>query len=206
MDIDPYDVEYKAIDEYAYDEDVLKADGTQGYQGKWTVWGALNAPQKGTDFNQRIGRRIHMTHMSIRGSYSGFLNASDFASFLRIVVVYDSQTNGTLAVPTDIFAVDACNSPLNLNNRDRFTVLIDHITKTVTSREGMSEENLPAVNGITPFVIERTLDHLVTYNALNNGSHTDIETGCVWFCYSQAGFVNTDPTMDWYARVRYSDF
>jgi len=206
MDVDTGDVEWKAVDEYAYDEDVKKAGVGTGFQGPWTIWGALNAPQRGTDFNQRIGRRIHMKQLNLKGSYSGFLNASDFASFLRIVIVYDKETNGSTITPTDVFAVDACNSLVNLDNRDRFIIIADIVTKTVTSREGFDEENLPAVNGITPFDIERNLDLPVTFNGLNNGAHTDIVTGCLWFCYAQAGFISTDPTMDWYSRVRYTDY
>lgn len=53
--------------------------------------------------------------------------------YLRLVIVYDTQPNsGALPAGTDIWVANDPNSAANLNNRDRFKVVMD-IRKQVGS-------------------------------------------------------------------------
>jgi len=91
----------------------------------------LNLIRAGTSFFNRIGRKISMKSLHIKC----FLTAVRTAGFdyARIMVVYDSQTNG--AVPTIADILQDCDqagtnstsslSSANLNNRDRFRIIMD---------------------------------------------------------------------------------
>lgn len=95
-----------------------------------TTWQGvlINGIAQGADFNQRIGRKSQMKSILFNGNF--FPTASTANAYqgiyMRTVIVYDTQPNsGTFPTGTDIFASNDPNSPLNLNNRDRFQVLID---------------------------------------------------------------------------------
>jgi len=90
----------------------------------------INGVGQGTDYNQRIGR--HAIMKSILLNWNVYLDSSQAAGLTgegiwgRIMIVYDGQPNsGSLASVTDILQVDDVNSPMNLNNRDRFKVIYD---------------------------------------------------------------------------------
>lgn len=209
MDIDSGDIEHKAYDNYAFDSPPA-ADGTQGVQGPWTIWGTVNTPTRGTDFNQRIGRRIQMTHIDITGSWSPGTDLAIQGGYIRIMVVYDKQTNGAILANTSLFALDATFSPLNLDNRDRFEVICDYYSETVGAQQTFTPPSTTGLfvpnNFCVPICIHKELDHPTTYNANSFGDERDIETGGLWFCYSQAGFMEANPELDWYIRVRYTDY
>jgi len=96
---------------------------------------ALNTPNQGTDFYNRIGNRIMMRSLQIFGKIERTgSNATAVGEDLgRILVVYDRQSNGALPVLSDvILSVDSsggglstAESFINQYNRDRFTVLSD---------------------------------------------------------------------------------
>lgn len=87
----------------------------------------INGIATGTDFNARIGRKIIMKSLYMRGWYRNVdLTCSDSA--IRIVVVYDAQTNGAAPAYTDVFTTSDPLAHINLNNRDRFKVLYDKST------------------------------------------------------------------------------
>lgn len=97
----------------------------------------LNEIQAGSSFYNRIGRRIEIQSAQLNLSLKPVgTNVSDYyePDFLRIMLVYDSQTNGAIPALADILqSVDQTGaaltsraySLLNLNNRDRFTVIRD---------------------------------------------------------------------------------
>lgn len=94
----------------------------------------LNLVAAGSSYFNRIGRKIAMESISFEGQIS-FINnvGTALPDVGRIAIVYDRQPNGALPIFTDIFAdQQAFGSPtsstvagLNLNNRDRFTLLLD---------------------------------------------------------------------------------
>ena len=81
-------------------------------------------------------------------------------SGLRMVVVYDKQTNGALPATTDVFAADQMSSPMNLANNRRFEVVMD--------------EEIPCVGtgGPQAWNIKRyvKLNHVVEFNQVNGGT------------------------------------
>jgi len=84
----------------------------------------INGVATGTDFTNRIGRKVCWKSILIQGvtvpedgGVAGTLG--------RIMLVYDSQPNGALPAVTDVLLTATSLAPLNLNNRDRFRVLWD---------------------------------------------------------------------------------
>lgn len=93
----------------------------------------INLVAAGSSYNNRIGRKIAMKSVYLNGSLSP-QGAASGETYCRIMIVYDAQPNGALPVYADIvlgqaavLATTASTSRdnLNLNNRDRFRVLLD---------------------------------------------------------------------------------
>lgn len=84
----------------------------------------LNGIGVGDDYNERDGRQIWTTSIKVKGTVGANSAAANY-SYNRIMVIYDSQSNGSLPAMTDIFSSSTSLSFLNLNNRERFTILAD---------------------------------------------------------------------------------
>lgn len=84
----------------------------------------LNGVATGTDFTNRIGRKVCWKSILIQGVLS-YETSAQAASLSRVMLVYDSQPNGALPAITDVLLAATSTAPLNLNNRDRFRVIMD---------------------------------------------------------------------------------
>jgi len=87
---------------------------------------ALNLVATGTDFTNRIGRKILMRSIYIRYRVNNFDNTT-VNNCSRVILVYDMQTNGALPAITDVLDTIHAESQVNLNNRDRFRIIWDKI-------------------------------------------------------------------------------
>lgn len=96
------------------------------------VFTSLCIPQLGSDMNNRIGRKINLKTVQIRGflrigsaAIQPPAQSEVAAQFIRMILVWDSQPNG--AVPTAIQLLNTAvpESQLNLDGRDRFKVIRD---------------------------------------------------------------------------------
>lgn len=86
----------------------------------------LNGISQGTDYNNRIGRKVIIKSLLFNLDLQPNATASiPIGDFVRVLVVYDCQTNSAAPVVSDILQGGTYNSPMNLTNRDRFKVLID---------------------------------------------------------------------------------
>lgn len=94
----------------------------------------LDLVAAGSSFNQRTGRKIYLKSLY----FNLFVGAVAFGTahvpeYLRVVVVYDSQTNGTAPQWGDVMlsqdsttgTIASASANLNLSNRDRFKVILD---------------------------------------------------------------------------------
>lgn len=85
----------------------------------------LNALANGTSAITRIGDKVTMTAVQLRG-FIGPVDETTADSLCRIMLVYDKSSNGgALPAITDILKSSTSNSFNNLDNRRRFTVLRD---------------------------------------------------------------------------------
>ena len=179
----------------------------------------LNGLQLGTAAYQRIGNKIAMKSLYWSLAYSNMATDSspttDTALVnvpVRAMVVYDKQTNGALPVLGDLLSAFAglgnvtaraidVNSPNNLNNRDRFIVLMDK--RFILSSAGPSSRFIKKY---------KRLNTSVTYKSgATVGDVTDITSGGLYFItYRDAEMLGTTNPVSQVSltgdiRLRYQD-
>jgi hypothetical protein len=98
------------------------------------TFGQINNIRQGAGFYQRVGTRINMRTLKIRGQIENNTPATANANErLRFAIIYDRQANGALPAFSDVFNnVPATGVPASLTwdfqsivNKDRFLVLYD---------------------------------------------------------------------------------
>lgn len=179
----------------------------------------LNGLKLGTSAFQRIGNKIAMK--SLYWSLAFGLSAVDSDPTVdvavlnvpvRMMVVYDKQTNGALPVGSDLLtnvtgvdnttarAIDV-NSPNNLNNKDRFVVVADK--RFILSSNGSSARHIKKY---------KRLNTSVSYKSgATVGNVTDITSGGLYlYFFADADLATaTDPAPSvWITgdvRLRYQD-
>lgn len=177
----------------------------------------LCVPVTGADMNARIGRKIQIRSVYLKGYVaSEAANGATLASpinvgvqLARLIVFVDYQPNGAVPVVGDLLNSAAVAAHLNLNNRDRFKVLIDKqftidplIYNTTATQAVCSATNqIRAVKKYKKCNIE------TIFNAVNGGTIADITSGALFMFWigAQAAGANTDCQAQIGVRVRYTD-
>jgi len=149
----------------------------------------------GTGPNDHVGRSITLKSLHFR--WQGALAPTTTGSSpLRLLIVYDKQSNATAATAIQVLLADGIEYPMNLNNNRRFTILMN--------------EEIPCVGTAGPqaWSVERfrKLNHNVEFNQVNGGTFLDITSGNVWmFVYSLGVFGIANPFSVVQTRLRYVD-
>lgn len=178
-------------------EKVGALNGTAGAFGATTFTAAtlLNALQQGATAVTREGRKVDLKSLYVR--YSVALSAtSTGGSPVRILIVYDKQTNGATPAITDVLLANDFHSPNNLNNADRFITLVDEITDVVSVNNNFS------VSG----AIYRKLGLETVFKDTSVGDVTDIISGGIFAFLAQnsaVGVANIQCIS--LTRVRFTD-
>jgi len=155
----------------------------------------LNGTTQGTDATERVGRKIVLKSLLVRGSFS-LAATSTGGSPLRVLVIYDKQANATAFGVTDALLADEFVSPNNLSNRDRFVTICDQIVDPISAGGDYSRS----------FTIFKKLNLETMYNSGSSGAIGDITSGSMYILFAQDGKIATAaPTIDWRARVRFED-
>lgn len=172
----------------------------------------LNGCVQGSDYTNRIGRKIVMKSLYIRGytcpepSTAGA--GGSVAQQARMIIFMDNQPNGAAPAVTDLLNTATSTSQLNLNNRDRFKILRDQTF--VLSPQQYSAANVLAATG-SPAVADvncyAKLRHETIFNAGNAGTIGDINSGALYMFWigSNSSGVGTDAVAVVSARVRFLD-
>lgn len=169
----------------AYDTLVNQAFNTTGGPPPIT---SLNNLVVGPEIYQRVGRKIYMKSLHFRGViYPTVTSIQDFA---RIIILYDSNPNGSFPAYTGILKDSTVGagtnyfSHLNLDNRERFKVLKDYqvMLPSVTVAAGaLTNESLmdPIKNTLNVewFIPLHGLE--AVYNNVNGGTIADCQTGSI---------------------------
>lgn len=163
-----------------------------------TTWSAatlLNGCVLGSDATQRIGRRINLKSLHIRG-FAACAAGSTGGSPVRVLVVFDKQANATAPAITDILLANDYSSPNNLNNRDRFLTLADYIIPNISVAGDFTRDVL----------IYKALNLETTFNSGSAGTIGDITTGSVYMFICQTGGLQTANGGFYFrTRIRYLD-
>lgn len=161
----------------------------------------INGSVPGTGATNRIGRKIFMRSVLIRAAVAAA--ATTTSGLVRLMLVYDSQTNGAAFQDTDLLTpADGTPNPYitskqNLDNRDRFKVLMDKVYY-LSAGTAVTDTN---VRYCMKF---KKIAYPVIYNAGSAGTVADINTGGLFFC-SMCTNGTAAPNFRLDARVRFSD-
>lgn len=176
-------MEYKAVDTAQVDATLAASVNT------FSAPVALNAMSQGTTSGTRVGRRITMKSFQYRLQFSAATGASANPNPIRVLVVYDKQSNGAAAAATDILTTNTFVSPINLNNSDRFIVISDLIHESGAAGPSTGD-------------CYRKLSLEAIYGG-NAGTIADINTGAVLLMVASTGSASV--TYNLYPRIRYTD-
>lgn len=180
--------------------------------GPPTVVSNLNVPINGAELYQRVGRKIYMKSLHLRGTVLNIATAVQ--DVLRIIVYYDSQPNA--AAPTFANLMQDSNaaagstvfSEINLVNRQRFKILKDHqmITPSCTNTAGvLTNLAYPQTDNELNFDFFIKLKGLESvFNGTNGGTIADITSGALGFVII-SGVTNNSWQLTYSTRLRYYD-
>jgi len=177
----------------------------------------LFAPTVGAALNQRIGRKVKMLKVKVRGFFNVPLqaaqNAADTATTLRLLLVLDMQTNASQMTGAQLLndastAAATVNSFQNPNNFGRFKVLKDMVK--VVQNPNMAGEiaaaNVVSQGLIVPFKCGYSFKQpiQVNFNATNGGTVADIIDNSLHIVCG-ANSISLAPTISYYTRVSYKE-
>jgi len=154
----------------------------------------INGMTRGDDNNQRIGREVLMR--SVMLSYTTYVNVVSGTDVrVRIMIVYDRQTNTLAPAITDILNGSTEVSVRNLSNVRRFSILYDvvHVINSYIEPFGQLYRKY-----------YRRLNHPVVYNSGNAGTVADIVTGSLYLVAFSSTAADS-PGLRYSVRIRYTD-
>lgn len=131
----------------------------------------LNGCPRGDNLSERIGRRITMKNITLRGVAQG-TTATGVSQLCRVIVVYDKQTNGVAPAVTDVLVSATGSAFMNLSYSKRFKIIIDK-QFTVQSSLATDEKDISLYE-------YRKLNDQVEFNNGDAGTVADITTGALW--------------------------
>nr|QXP07773.1 MAG: putative capsid protein [Arizlama virus] len=144
-----------------------------------TGYTVLNVVQQGAAVYNRVGTRVNFKSLQLRLMLSG-QTAATVNAILRVVMVYDRQTNGAAPAIATIFsdlsaaggATTTFHSGLAIANRSRFQVIRDEMVPMSFGGDSVKHYKTYA-KGMWP-----------TEYSANNGTIGDVATGAIYLIYS----------------------
>jgi hypothetical protein len=123
---------------------------------------------------------------------------------IRLLIVYDKQSNGVAPSTLDVVTIDEIDSLMNLNNSRRFKILADEVYEQGLSTAGPGALITKGFRDFTGKGRRRGLD--VEFRDTNAGDITDIITGSIYsFIWQNGGLITASPTNSFYTRIRFID-
>jgi len=162
----------------------------------------LNGINQGSDYTQRIGRKVILKSLLLRATCLPNTSSSTPAGdVIRFLVVYDCQTNSATPAIGDVLQNSSINDPMNLNNRDRFKIVADKFVtlNACTYVATALTVGAPQTKQVKLYK-KMNLEMIFSGTGATVGS---IGTGAL-FLILISGF-NGQSTALWTARVRYTD-
>lgn len=184
--------------------------------GTGPVANLLNGVQVGAAFTNRIGSRMEMKSIHMRGTITS--TVTDVQNILRALLIYDRQPNGAAPVYTDVFqsrdqsgtAATTAISEINLDQRDRYVVVRDFqwSSPAVSNAAGVltnGPEYAPGDNdwNLNEFI---PLTGLTTHFKSSSAPTTiaDINTGSLYMFFVTSG-TSARWTFSGGFRLRFND-
>lgn len=157
----------------------------------FTAGQLLSGIAAGTGNQTRIGRKVTFRSFQVRfhmGNQAG-TGVGATGSPMRMLVVYDKQPNGALALIGDVLTANDFAGLFNLNNADRFVIIHDHVYQIDSSTPTTGQ-----------FYRKIALDAIYPTGA---AGIADINSGSIVMFLCNTGV--TAPVINLQARLRYTD-
>jgi hypothetical protein len=206
--------------------DSLKSNTAIAASTNWTdteydpaTSNTLFSPTKGTNQNQRVGRKVSVHKIKIKGQVTipaqAATNSAKTGSKIRILLVQDKQTNAAQAqgeqimqAPGTATSTLATNSFQSLANFGKFRVIKD--LSIIADDPNFSSTQTADTYDTNGKVYEFSMNAIfkkpvvVHFNSANNGTVADIVDNSFHIIAntSSAGFV---PVIDYNCRTVYTD-
>lgn len=162
----------------------------------------LNGVATGTDFTDRIGRKTIMKSLYIQGYVSAIDNTVS-NNLSRLIVVYDNQSNGGAPAVLDVLKQATSISQINLNNRDRFKILVNK-TFPIAAIDNTATQALAGSPTIHKVKIFKRLKHEVLFNG-TGATIASIATGSLYLITIGNTAAGTGGNFNLSTRVRFED-
>lgn len=211
-----------ATGEMKYYDSSLLAGNVQ-FSTDWTgteldpsTTSCLFVPGQGSQINQRIGRKVKVMKLKMRGVITCVSQSdqtgADSASLIRLVVVQDTQTNGTQMQGENVFgelSVDTNSAVTWFSNPDnfgRFKILKDKMFNLENPSMAYDGTNIEQ-SGLAryfKFNINFKKPVVVNFNATNGGTVADIVDNS-FHVIAVATATGIAPTLSYMCRVSYKE-
>lgn len=217
--------EIKSVDCGSNNWNFNKTPSIQVGFGTTGTGGYLSGIATGAAGHERIGKKVNYRSLHLRGFIYPGTSAAFSSRGIRLLVVYDRQTNGVSPGIADVLLANASaagqnsnarlvTTGLNMGYKDRFKVLID---ETFTApAANMNGSDIPLVGfqptssnsfNVNRFVKLRDLEGIY----LNGTMSADyvianqLTGGIFMFLISDDTDITGGMIFDWSARVRFED-
>lgn len=155
----------------------------------------LNGCIQGSGATNRIGRRITMRSIQLRGRIQVAATTTG-ASPVRLIIFYDRQANGTAPTATDLLNADTISDFNNLSNNRRFVIVAEQIRSCIGTAGPQS----------IYFNMYKRIKLITEFNTGNAGTVGDIQTGSLYcLAYASAGIQVASLACNVQTRVRFTD-
>lgn len=166
---------------------------------------ALNLLAVGDDATTRDGRQVTLKSCQVQGIVGPLTDTVISPTFVRIMLVWDSQPNsGVIATIANILTASTSVANLNLDNRERFTILRDYKTTIggMNDASGVSYTMSPMHDKIDWFV---PLKGLTTTYSGTTAVIGSISHGALLLVTIGNQAAGSAPSANLTTRVRYYD-
>lgn len=197
---------------YSSNEKKVQDIQTQDYQvdnvGSFTL---LCNPVLGSDFNERIGRKVVTRNLYIKGAISTapstvIPNTNTNRQHVRMILFVDLQPNAATPVVTDLLNTATPSSHLNLNNRDRFRVIADKEYVLDPYVVDLAVYGAASTCNQVKYVKKyKRWSQEIIFNATNGGTIADITSGAMYMFWIGDQAPGAASIFTGATRVRYVD-
>jgi len=174
----------------------------------------LAIPTVSADFTGRIGRKVTLKSLYLRGRVraagAGTMTAQVTPEQqARLMIIYDLQPNAEVPTILDILNTADPASQTNLSNRERFRILCDkeYCFDPVVSVTTATQAQMTATRTCYNLKLYKKLNLSMIFNAVNGGTIADINSGALYMVWIGSAVASStgDAEAVVSTRVRYSD-
>lgn len=162
----------------------------------------------GTGESQRIGRKIFVTKIMLRGVFKqpNSTAIADGHHQLRIIVFHDKQhnKNGVAVTGSQLLAADQVESFRNLDNSRRFTFLCDETFDLNVMAAGHTGSTDRVAEVGKSWFIYKDVNIPIVYDS-TAGAITELTENNIGVMVWCGPFTSTAPQITYAGRIRYTD-